>query len=120
VQEDASQVRKRALRSKGRRIREGAWDGKSAPPQARALARILAHYIAENNPTGVFAQATQRLRRDTEYQWAIEINDINELDGIDWADIERAIHRSQRSGRWQTIILGARSLRENWTAVNSP
>lgn len=119
VQEDAAHVTKCAGRAAGRRIRAGAWGGAHPSAQALKVARSLVSSIVENNPAGILAQATERLREDTTHQWAIEFSDINAVDGRSWPEIERAIALSQRSGHWQTVILGPRKLRENWDAVNS-
>jgi hypothetical protein len=92
----------------------------SQTAQALKMARLLASSITENNPTGILAQATQRLREDTMLQWASELSDINKIDGRSWPEIERAITLSQRSGRWQIVVLGPCKLREHWDAINVP
>jgi hypothetical protein len=118
VQEDA--VRPNGSRGEPpkRPIRHATQDVLSQTAQALKMAQLLASSITANHPAGILAQATQRLREDTMLQWAREFSDINKIDGRSWPEIERAITLSQRSGHWQTVVLGPCKLREHWDAIN--
>jgi hypothetical protein len=85
---------------------------------ALRLASLLHDLIAANAPTGKTAKRSPEAREGRVADWAVEIDRLHRLDGIDWSDIETTLVWSQGNEFWQPIILSGKNLRDKFETLD--